>query len=241
MSENNNQNGFSKTWMLFESGNGVAVDLSLFSAPRESTRPIDAYVVAEVSGTVNYCARRAAGAVYDVVQRYCPEIEPVVAGFDFSANTAVAGESAGLAFAIALAKRLLAKDPGPVAATGIVESSHNGGPVKAVGGINAKLKAAGMVLPPGGWVVYPRENENEVSPKLINRLKSKGLKICPVSSIAEAINILFEQTTLANCTPDDKIEKKKTGFVFNGIDLFTFFNHCRYCCLEKKAVFFRTI
>lgn len=194
--------------MLFESGNSVSVDLSLFSAPRESNRPIDAYVVTEVSGTVTYCARRAAGAVFEVIRNDCPEIGPVVAGFDFAADYLVAGESGGLAFAVALAKRLLVRDPGPVAATGIVESSHNGGPVKAVLGIGAKLEAAGMVLPPGGWVVFPRENESEVPPELIQRLKLKKLKLCPVSSVAEAIAFLFPDTACKLLVTEKK--KRKT-------------------------------
>jgi hypothetical protein len=204
MPEDSCQNGFTRTWILFESGNSVPVDLSLFSAPKENIRPIDAYVVMEVEGTVTFSARRAAGAVYEVVRNYNPDIGPVVAGFDFTAKFKVTGESGGLAFAVALAKRLLNKDPGPVAATGIVESSHNGGPIKKVRGIEAKLEAAGAVLPSGGWIFYPQENENEISVKLRNRLISKGLSLYPVSSVAQTIEILFANIPYKTNTPYKK-------------------------------------
>jgi hypothetical protein len=200
--------------MLFESGNVVSVDLSLFSAPKENTRPIDAYVVTEAEGTVTYSARRAAGAVYEAVRGYRSDIGPVVAGFDFTANFPVTGESGGLAFAVSLAKRLLNKDPGPVAATGIVQSSHNGGPIKKVRGIEAKLKAAGLVLPSGGWVFYPEENKNEISAKLRSHLISKGLKLYPVSSVAQTIDILFSNTPFKNHEPDRRIYSKKTTLMF---------------------------
>jgi hypothetical protein len=211
--EDSCQSGFTRTWMLFESGNVVSVDLSLFSAPKENIRPIDAYVVTEAEGTVTYSARRAAGAVYEVVSNYRPDIDPVVAGFDFNADFPVTGESGGLAFAVALAKRLLNKDPGPVAATGIIESSHNSGPIKKVRGIEAKLKAAGVVLPPGGWVFYPEENENEVPAVLYNRLISKGLKLHPVSSVAQTIEILFANTPLKKNNPAQGVYPKKTALI----------------------------
>ncbi len=197
MSDNSYQNGFSKTWMLFESGNGVVVGLSLFSPPRESLRPIDAYVVTEVEGTVTHSARRAAGAAYEAISRFKKDLGSVVAGFDFDIASPVTGESGGLAFAVALAKRLVQKDPGPVAATGIVQSSDNGGPVKGVRGIESKLKAAVIVIPPGGWILYPSENDDEVSPKLRQYIARKGIKARAVRSVAEAIDILFESENAA--------------------------------------------
>ncbi len=177
--------------MLFESGNGVAVDLQLFDAPRESARPIDAYVVTEVEGSVTRSARRAAGAAYEAVARHVSDLPAAVAGFDFGGSSQVIGESGGLAFAIALAKHLARQDPGPVAATGEVESSHNGGPVAGIRGIEAKLDAAAAVLPAGGHVFYPRENDGEVSAEARRKMVEQGLILHPVSSVAEAIDLLF--------------------------------------------------
>ncbi len=204
MSENSNRNGYSNTWMLFESGNGVVVGLSLYSPARQSLRPIDAFIMTEVEGTVTRSARRAAGAVYEAVSRLRKDLRPVVAGFDFACPTPVAGESGGLAFAVALAKMLMQKDPGPVAATGIVQSSHNGGPVKGIRGIEEKLEAAAVVLSSGGWVLYPSENDDEVSPQLRKRLIDEGLRLCPVGSVVEAIDILFESEKQASQEQSEK-------------------------------------
>jgi hypothetical protein len=79
-----------------------------------------------------------------------------------------------LAFAVALAKRLLNKDPGPVAATGIVESSHNGGPIKRVRGIEAKLEAAGISYLPEDGFFIPKKMKMKYLWNC-NRLISKGL------------------------------------------------------------------
>ena len=179
--------------MLFESGNGVAVDLQLFDAPRESARPIDAYVVTEVEGSVTRSARRAAGAAYEAVARHVADLPLAVAGFDFGGSSQVIGESGGLAFAVALAKHLARQDPGPVAATGEVESSHNGGPVAGIRGIEAKLEAAAAVLPTGGHVFYPKENDGEVTAEARRKMAEQGLILHPVSSVAEAIDLLFFQ------------------------------------------------
>jgi len=185
----------SKTWMLFESGNGVTVDLSLYSPSRGKTRPIDAYVVTECEGDFTGSARRAAEAVYDVVRQRGSGLDPVVVGYDLRGlpgGRPVIGESGGLAFAIALAKRVLEQDPGPVAATGEVKSSHGGGPVGAVKGIGAKLEAAGRLVPENGFVFYPKENDGDIQEGLRRSLTDKGLKLQPVSSVAEALDLLFE-------------------------------------------------
>ena len=194
MTEFNNRKDCSTTWMLFESGNGVVVDLSLHSPSGDKSRPIDAYVVTECEGGFTASARRAAEVVYDVVGGQGFEMDPVVVGYDLQglpAGRQVMGESGGLAFAIALAKRLLGRDPGPVAATGEVKSGHGGGPVGPVRGIEAKMAAAGGLVPKKGWVLYPKENEREISDEVRESLREKGLKLQPVSSVADAIGLVF--------------------------------------------------
>ena len=185
----------STTWMLFESGSGVVVDLSLYSPSRDKTRPIDAYVVTECEGDFTGSARRAAETVYNVVREHGAGIDPVVVGYDLQGlpgGRKVMGESGGLAFAIALAKRVLNQDPGPVAATGEVKSGHGGGPVGPVKGIKAKMEAAGRLVPEKGWVFYPKENDREIPDELRTTLEGKGLRLQPVSSVAEALGLLFD-------------------------------------------------
>ena len=188
----------STTWMLFESGSGVVVDLSLYSPSRDKTRPIDAYVVTECEGDFTGSARRAAETVYNVMREHGGGIDPVVVGYDLQGlpgGRKVMGESGGLAFAIALAKRVYDQDPGPVAATGEVKSGHGGGPVGPVKGIEAKMEAAGRLVPENGWVFYPKENDREIPDELRTSLEGKGLRLQPVSSVAEALGLLFDLPT----------------------------------------------
>ncbi len=189
------QTEYTKTWMLFESGNGVTVDLSLHEPPREKNRPIDAYVVTECEGDFTGSARRAAEAVYNVAKKTRPDTGPMIVGYDLHglpSGMPVAGSSGGLAFAIALAKRLFKYDPGPVAATGEVKTSHNGGPIGRIRGIKPKLEAACSLLPEQGWVFYPKDNDGEIPDKIRRTLADKGIKLRPVSSVAEALDELFE-------------------------------------------------
>lgn len=185
---------YSKTWMLFESGSGVAVDLSLHRAAGDKSRPIDAYVVTEYEGEFTRAARRAAEAVYHAALSRGEAACAMVVGYDLQglpAGCPVTGESGGLAFAVALGKRLLKQDPGPVAATGEVRSGHDGGPIGAVLGITEKLLAAGRLLPAGGWVLYPRDNEGDIPEDLRASLEKKGLKLHPVSHVSEALAMVF--------------------------------------------------
>ncbi|MBW2215601.1 MAG: hypothetical protein JRF34_00155, partial [Deltaproteobacteria bacterium] len=186
---------YSETWMLFESGSGVTVDLSLHEPPRGKIRPIDAYVVTECEGDFTGSARRAAEAVYEVARQSLRHTEAVVVGYDLHglpSGMPVAGASGGLAFAIALAKRVFKYDPGPVAATGEVKSGHEGGPIGAIKGIETKLKTAGTLLPEQAWVFYPKENDGEISDTLRKSLVQKGMKLRPVSSVTEALEELFD-------------------------------------------------
>jgi hypothetical protein len=182
-----------KTWMLFESGNGVAVNLSLYPLPKDSTRPIDAYVVTETAGDFTKSARRAAAAVYDILQHRFPDIPQRVVGFDLQGySRTTTGESGGLPFAIALAKRLLKQDPGPVAATGEIVSGHSGGQIGPVKGIIEKFKAAEQLLPEGGWLFYPQHNNTEISDELRKILTEKGIKLHPVSDVKEVLALFFD-------------------------------------------------
>lgn len=196
---------YSKTWMLFESGSGVAVDLSLHRAAGDQSRPIDAYVVTEYEGEFTRAARRAAEAVYHAALASGEAACAMVVGYDLQglpAGCPVTGESGGLAFAVALGKRLLKQDPGPVAATGEVRSGHDGGPIGAVLGITEKLAAAGRLLPAGGWVLYPRDNDGDIPDDLKASLEQNGLKLHPVSRVSEALALVFDLPG-TDATPTD--------------------------------------
>jgi hypothetical protein len=76
------------------------------------------------------------------------------------------------------------------------------------------MEAAAVVLPLGGWVLYPAENESEISPRLRKRLIEEGLRLFPVSSVAEAVDVLFQKKTdeICNGCRNPIKEKNKRRF-----------------------------
>lgn len=182
------------TWALFESGDCKLVHASLHSAGKDRGRPVDGYVVTEGQGDFTRSARRAAQAVYAYAKKYFPAGGPVSVAYDLeglSSGVTLAGESAGLAFAIALAKKIYNDNPGPVAATGEIIGGADSETVGPVRGIEAKLEAALSVLPEGGWIFCPKSNEAEINDTLRKRINEKGLKLIAVSNVSEAIDALF--------------------------------------------------
>ena len=180
----------SPTWILFESGNAAAVDLGLYAAANGSSRPIDAYMVAECEGDFTKAARRAADAVYHIFQKKY-DTAPLVAGYDIqtTAGQALTGGSGGLSFAVALAKALYpGDDPGPVAATGEINSR---GQISAISGIEAKIDAAFKLLPAQGWLFYPAANETEIKEGRLAEFAAKGIRVRAVSNISDVLDLLF--------------------------------------------------
>lgn len=170
------------------------VNASLHSAPKDKNRPIDAYVVTECENEFTRAARRAAQAVYITVPDLFKDKTPVFVAYDLGAlpsNVTLTGQSGGLPFAIALAKKLHTHDPGPVAATGEITGGDTGETIGPIKGIQAKLEAAGQVLPVGGWVIYPKANDREIPGQLRKALLKKGLRLRAVSSVKEALTALF--------------------------------------------------
>ncbi len=185
----------SPTWILFASGNGIAVELSLYDPARERSRPIEAYIVSEVGADLARSASRAAETIYATAHASGITPPPTVVGYDLpglEGGSSVSGQSAGLALALALAKKLWpAHDPGPVAATGEISSAGNGGPLKKIAGFNGKGEAVIDLLPDGGWFFYPRDNDPEISDSLRQSWQEHNIEARPVASVAEALAIFI--------------------------------------------------
>lgn len=181
----------SPTWILFESGNSVTVELGLYSAAENATRPIDAYIVAECEGDFTKAARRAADSVYHIFKdKY--DTKPQIVGYDLETGEghSLTGGSGGLSFAIALAKALyIGEDPGPVAATGEI---HTRGEIKSVNGFISKANAAMTILPSGGYFFYPEGNHKEITAAIEKMAKSKNIILLPVSSVSQTLDTLFK-------------------------------------------------
>lgn len=183
----------------FENGELARVTLSLYAAPRGQHRPMDAYVVTECEGVFTGSARRAAETVFNLVGGRIENRGPVVAGFDAQGAcpglTPATGESGGLAFALALAGRLLNQNPGFLAATGVLNSSAGNGPIGRVNAVAGKIAAAIEHLPEKGRIFYPVGNHGEIPEPLAEKARQKQQALCPVGSVAEAIGIVYPERT----------------------------------------------
>ena len=110
----------------------------------------------------------------------------------------VSGKSGGLAFSLKFAQKIFQRTTGKelnfsVAATGIVDLPTKDAKVKRVAGINEKFKAALNCLNAGDKLFYPAENETEIEQSLKGNLTEKGIILHPVSTVEQAINLLFEE------------------------------------------------
>ncbi len=185
----------SPTWILFASGNSVKIELSLYDPAADRNRPITAYIVNDVGSDVADSASRAAETIFNIAHTHKLAPPPTVAGFDLpglAGGSRIAGQSSGLALALALAKKLWPEnDPGPIAATGEIASSGNGGRIRKISQFAAKARAAAQLLKNGGCFFYPAGNEAEMIPELKSELADKGIKLCPTASVNEALIIAF--------------------------------------------------
>lgn len=192
------------TWILFASGNSIRVELSLYDPAPERNRPIEAYMVSEVGADLTLSASRAAEAVYAAAHEYGMPPAPTVVGYDLpglNGGTGVAGQSGGLALALALARKLWPEpDPEPVAATGEIASGSAGGPLNKIEGFAAKARAVLDLLPEGGWFFYPKGNAAEIDPELETAFAERNIKARPVASVTEALTHLLPDFSRAEET-----------------------------------------
>ncbi|MEA1922376.1 MAG: hypothetical protein U9N63_06935 [Pseudomonadota bacterium] len=189
----------SPTWILFASGNSVKVDLSLYDPAAERSRPIEAYMVSDVGSDLARSASRAAETIYAIAHTAKIAPPPTVVGYDLQGlgrGSHIAGQSSGLALALALAKKIWPDlDPGPIAATGEIAGSSNGGPLHKIAEIEAKGKAVISLLPDGGYFFYPKVNEAEISENLKQSWRENGIKAQAVASVAEALAFFIPTIT----------------------------------------------
>ena len=189
----------SPTWILFASGNSVKVELSLYDPAAERSRPIEAYMVSDVGCDLARSASRAAEAIYAIAHKAKIAPPPTVVGYDLQglgSGSRIAGQSSGLALALALAKKFWPdSDPGPIAATGEIAGSSNDGPLHKIAEIEAKGKAVFTLLPDGGYFFYPKDNDAEISKALKQSWRENGIKAKAVSSVAEALAVFIPTIT----------------------------------------------
>ncbi len=179
-----------RVWILFANGEASQVRLSLHPAKPERNRPADAYVV--TGGGLARSARRAAEAVYNWLGERGHNPDQFVAGFDVQdSDPSMNGESAGLAFALALAGRLLNRTGMSVAATGEIAVSTYPGPLARVEGVNDKLRAVARHLPAESVCCCPAANAGDIDGSTRLLLQQQGIALLLVDSVADALDHLF--------------------------------------------------
>ncbi len=180
-------------WMLFASGNNGRVTVNGYPSPAGSGKPVDAYLVADVDGDCKVAATRASISVWQYLATQGRQPGPQVLGFDISemaAGSPVVGSSGGLAFALAAYCHFTGENIGFVAATGIIHVAGNRAKVTGVKGIGNKLEGALSVLPAGGQLFYPSENDVEIDEQLRQRFIAHDIALIPVVDISELLSSL---------------------------------------------------
>lgn len=193
-------------WILFGNGENSRITVSLHPGKEQGGRPADAYVV--TGGGLSRSARRAAESVYHWLNQSKRESGCYVAGFDvLQEDGSMAGESGGLAFAIALAVRILKKNVN-AAATGEILCSDFPGMIGRVDHIDDKLTGALALLSDGDFLFYPLPNKDDLDIDIRTMLEAKGIQLHGVASVAEALDLLFVQTKAP--TQDPSLAKKRS-------------------------------
>ncbi len=183
----------SQIWMLFASGNSVEVYANSYPPLPASVRPINGYMVSDCDGDCEEAAIRAVEIAWQVVTRQGKKLQPQVLGFDLKGRVPgrqVVGASGGLALAIAAWRKMAGERSGPVAATGILQSTDLDAPIMKVAGIVEKLEAAVQLVPAKGLVLYPEANRFEIPKELEKKFHERSIRLHGVKNISDAFSHL---------------------------------------------------
>ena len=187
-----------RVWMLMAAGRGGGVAAPLTArlaegARGEAVRRVDVGGDAsdDASQEVRASALRGASLAYTLLYREKYVDRRLIVRFEAAAPLVnVTGDSADLAFALALAAHLTRADGAPslalppIAATGALTEE---GRLTAIDALPAKIAAALAVLPRGGVVVFPRANSADVTAELAERAAEGGVELMACASLEEAL------------------------------------------------------
>ncbi|MEA3465689.1 MAG: S16 family serine protease [Thermodesulfobacteriota bacterium] len=224
------------TWIPFTSGDLAEICIPYYRQ-LDADKPISVYLTGSGQHVFQEAAHRAAYSVYAWAEHCGQRLQPCYVGLDLAGvgSGSLVGDSGGVAFAVALAKRLFNKDPGLVVATGRLLAE---GKIAAIDGLAEKIMAATRQLPAGGWFLFPEENFADVSDRaeveeLLDALKLSGCHVHAVSSVAETLALLF-------CEHEGRqpatVKNKKTWHVSRTVLLFVFL-----ACVIVAIVSFRLV
>nr|WP_319394770.1 hypothetical protein [uncultured Desulfobacter sp.] len=180
-----------KTWLLFEDGSHYSVVCDIWPEKDADAPHAKAYIVTDHSEDFLIAAKRAVNKVH----HYCNEagMNPgkIIADFDLSERVGhqgnLAGQSCGLSFAAAFAKKMLDRELPELAATGEVCSD---GRIAGIKGVKTKIETSITLLKEGDYLFFPKDNLGDIPKTTLDRVNKKGIKWFAVSDVDEFMQIL---------------------------------------------------
>jgi hypothetical protein len=168
--------------------------LKVYPLAGKASKPVEVVPVGGIPGEVERSFHGAALAAYNVITKNGRPVSLSYLAYELEEDVArrIHGGSGGLAFAIATMGEMLGiKCNEVVGASGVIDTEN--GKVERVGAINEKIAKVIEQSPGITILLYPRQNDAEVSPELKKSALEQGIKLQPVQSLQEVSSILFGQ------------------------------------------------
>ncbi len=182
-----------KTYLLFDSHGSYSVGCDLYATPKGYARRDDAHIVSGDNEDFEIAARKATYNVHKEAEKRGVAYKPCSVGFELleriNSKRNIAGESGGLAFIVAFSQKLMKKDMGNIAATGVIEEN---GKIGAVKGIQSKLEAALNLLQSNDTIFYPERNKKDIPESVKESIKEKNIKLIGISDVSNLFDVLFK-------------------------------------------------
>nr|WP_319492130.1 hypothetical protein [uncultured Desulfobacter sp.] len=180
-----------KTWLLFEDGSSYSIVCDIWPEKSANAPHADAYIVTDHSEDFLIAAKRAVNKVHLYCNKARMNPGKIIADFDLSERVGhqgnLAGQSCGLSFAAAFARKMLDRDLPELAATGEVCSDGRIGGIK---GIKTKIETSITLLKEDDYLFFPKDNLGDIPKTTLDRVNKKGIKWFAVSNVDEFMQIL---------------------------------------------------
>lgn len=188
--------------MLFDNGESCRVACEIWQPSSE--KAIQGYVIAPPCKDFDIAADKATYAACKSLISHgilSSKIQAVISlsGSEHTASgstrTDSAGQSGGLAFALAVATALKKKQTPAdmpkipdIAATGVIDTD---GKILKVGGLETKLEAAAQTLNENAYLLYPAQNRYKIPEHLETILKQRNIHAHAVDDLSQVLDLFF--------------------------------------------------
>jgi len=199
-----------KVWALFT--NSSACEISLNKTGSEYSDNLIFIPVAITDVRTRNSAEKAMRSAFSVLQTYINmKVKPFSFSYEFKMTSSVIDSSASLAFGLGLAMKYITCSFS-IAATGVIDESSASAVVKPVDSktIENKLLAAKEFLKNGDIIFYPQANHLDISDKVVQQIKTKGIILKSVNTVKEAVKEIIEWNNPSIVIEDIKKSKKRS-------------------------------